>query len=68
MTDFEEAEFWEALGRLYNETLALREATQALVRAAEARDRQLEAHDRQLEAPSEACRSQVAVNQSNGLT
>jgi archaellum component FlaC len=42
MTDFEKAEFWEGLGRLYNETLALREATQGLARVAEAHSDRLD--------------------------
>jgi len=36
MNDFEKAEFWEGLSRLYTETLAMKEETQALKETAQA--------------------------------
>jgi len=42
MTEFDQAEFWEALGRLYNSTVALKEATEALARTAEAHEKRLD--------------------------
>lgn len=42
MTEFEKAEFWAGLGRLYNETLALKEALTELRHISESHERRLD--------------------------
>jgi 3-hydroxyacyl-CoA dehydrogenase len=42
MTEFDQAEFWEALGRLYNSTVTLKDATEALARTAQAHEKRLD--------------------------
>jgi len=49
MTDFEKAEFWEALGRLYNSSVAIKEATEALARNAEERAGIARSHENRLD-------------------
>ena len=50
MNDFEKAEFWEALGRLYNSTVAIKDATEALAQTAEQHERRLDRAEVLIEA------------------
>ncbi|HUE21365.1 MAG TPA: hypothetical protein VMQ86_06770 [Bryobacteraceae bacterium] len=49
VTEDEKMEFWSGLGRLYDETLALREAAGHLADAARAHQAVAEAHERRLD-------------------
>ena len=49
MSDDEKMEFWKALARLYDDCLALKEATSKLADAAQAHQRVAEAHERRLD-------------------
>ena len=42
MTEFDQAEFCEALNRLYNTTVALKDSTDALARTAETHEKRLD--------------------------
>ena len=42
MTDDEKMEFWSALGRLYDSTVALKDATEALHHVAETHEKRLD--------------------------
>jgi len=50
MTDFEKQEFWNALGRLYDTTAALRDATAALRHVAASGEKRLGAYEVKTEA------------------
>ena len=49
MSDHEKMEFWNSLARLYDDCLALKEATAKLADAAQAHQRIAEAHERRLD-------------------
>jgi len=49
MDDFEKAQFWEGLNRLYVTSVALREATQDLLATARTHENLLSAHDNRLD-------------------